>query len=166
MDFEVKDKTLLIFWGFSVSTGWIVSYFLHSYLSPLSMIAFWTVLMSVPIISSIKWMSQNTSGSLPLPWMLTTMLGLVTGYAVVQGHLSVPEIETYAVFWFFLPASAFGITTYYFEGMLNHLYMSAALANFVMAAILLFQPSVMEQYYIMAAVFQGLPILYHAYYEF
>ncbi|EHK00859.1 hypothetical protein HRED_10781 [Candidatus Haloredivivus sp. G17] len=67
-------------------------------------------------------------------------------------------------FWFFLPASAFAVTSYYFEGLLKHLYVSAAVINFMLAGIMLFQSSIMDQYYLLAAIFQGLPLIYHAYY--
>lgn len=166
MDFEVENRTLLTFWGFSVLVGWVVSYYLNSFFQPVSMIAFWTILMSIPIIAAIKWMGQQSSDTLPLPWVLTTGLALVLGFAVVEGHIHVPEIESYAVFWFFLPALAFSATTYYTKGFLTHLYTSASLANFMVAALLLFQPNVMQQHYILAAVFQAFPLLYHAYYEF
>lgn len=166
MNFDVESQTLLTFWGFSVSTGWIVSFYLHEFLTPVAIVAFWTILMSMPVIASIKWMAKQSNDSLPMPWIMTTALGLGLSFAVVEGYISIPEIESYAIFWFFLPAVAFSSTTYYVEGFLTHLYTSAALANFVMAAILLFNPRAVSQYYILAAVFQGLPLLYHGYYEF
>lgn len=166
MDFEVENQTLLTFWGFSVSTGWIVSYYLHQFLNPVALVAFWTVLMSMPVIASIKWMSQQSQRNLPVPWIITSALGLALSFARLEGYIALPEVESYAMFWFFLPAVAFSWTTYYVNGFLAHLYTSAALANFVMSAILLFQPEVISQYFILAAVFQGMPLLYHGYYEF
>lgn len=166
MVFEIQERAVLTVWGFSVATGWIVSYFLHPYFEPLSLIAFWSVVMSWPVIVSIKWMAQNSGSSLPVTWILTTAIALGMGVAVLQGYFTIPDIESYAVFWFFLPASAFAVTSYYFEGLLNHLYVSAAVTNFMISGILLFQASIMDQYYLLAAIFQGLPFIYHAYYEF
>lgn len=166
MVFEIEERAVLTVWGFSVATGWIVSYFLHPYFEALSLVAFWSVLMSWPVIVSIKWMAQNSGSSLPVTWILTTAIALGMGVAVLQGYLTIPDIESYAVFWFFLPASAFAVTSYYFEGLLKHLYVSAAVINFMIAGITLFQSSIMDQYYLLAAIFQGLPLIYHAYYEF
>jgi hypothetical protein len=166
MSFQIKERSVLTVWGFSVATGWLVSYFLHSYFEPLSLVAFWSVLMSWPVIVSIKWMAQNSGSSLPVTWILTTSVALGMSVAVLEGYMTVPEIQTYAVFWFFLPAMAFAATTYYFEGLIKHLYVSAAVTNFMISGLLLFQTSIMDQYYLLAAIFQGLPLLYHAYYEF
>ncbi|EHK00659.1 hypothetical protein HRED_03075 [Candidatus Haloredivivus sp. G17] len=147
MVFEIEERAVLTVWGFSVATGWIVSYFLHPYFEALSLVAFWSVVMSWPVIVSIKWMAQNSGSSLPVTWILTTAIALGMGVAVLQGYLTIPDIESYAVFWFFLPASAFAVTSYYFEGLLKHLYVSAAVINFMLAGIMLFQSSIMDQYY-------------------
>jgi hypothetical protein len=165
MAYEVYENALLTVWGFSVASGWLVSYFLHPYLEPLSLIAFWSVVMSWPVIVSIKWISQNSGSKLPVPWILTTAVALGIGTAVVEGYMTIPDIDSYAVFWFFLPASAFAITSYYFEGLIEHLYVSAAFTNFMLSGILLFQSTVMDQYYLFAGIFQGLPLLYHAHLE-
>lgn len=167
MDFDVANRTLVMIWGFSVSMGWAVSYAAHSYMTPLSLVAFWAVLMSPPIIVSIKWMTQNDGSSLPAAWMLTAAIGVGFGYAVVEELMHIPEISNYSVFWFFLPAMGFAATTYYFKGMINKLYTGAALANFIVAGTLLFNEDIIAQYYLLAAGIQGLPIIYHAYiYEF
>jgi len=163
MDFEVRNRTIFILWGFALAAGWTVSYFLYDFMTPLSLIAFWTVLMSPPVIVSVKWMTQHDSSSLPAPWILTAAVAVGFGFAVIEGHFSIPDIDNYAVFWFFLPAMAFAATTYYFEGMVSKMYTTVALINFIVAGSLLFNQGVMDQYFVLAGLTQALPLIYHGY---
>ena len=163
MDFNIRNRVLFFVWGFALATGWTVSYYLHEMMSSMSLTVFWTVLMSMPVIVSVKWMTQHDSSSLPAPWILTAAIGVGFSFAVIDGYVMIPELQNYAVFWFFLPAMAFAATTYYFDGVISQMYTGVALINFIVAGSLLFNTEIMQQHYAIAGVTQALPMLYHAY---
>ena len=165
MRFEVPSSLMLFTWGFAVFTGWLTSYYLFDMIRPLYMVGVWTALLSLPTIFSFKWMSQNSNGSYPVTWIATSTLAVLLGLTVVYDFITLPDPQTLSMFLFFAPAVVFAINSYAFEGIVSHLYVSASLANFVIATIILFQPVLTSKYFILAGATQGLPLMYHAYIE-
>ena len=130
---RLTDGNLLKTWGAAVTGGWIVSQLvaLAGVGSQLALTAFWLI------------------GS------------LVASFAVIVQAISVDEALILGGLWFAGPAVGFLITAAYMNDWSRQLYAGAAVANLVAAVLVVTVSSFEAFYFIVAAVIQGLPMLYH-----
>jgi hypothetical protein len=86
---------------------------------------------------------------------------LVASFAVVGQVLDVAPVLILGGLWFIGPAVGFLVTAIYMDDWSQRLYAGAGIANIAGAAAFLFVSGFGSIYFIVAAVIQGLPMLYH-----
>ncbi len=160
---RLTDGTLLKTWGAAVTGGWIVSQLVATagVGSQLALTAFWLVGSLVPITASFLWMRSRTMTGLFPAWTILGVTGLVASFAVIVQAISVDEALILGGLWFAGPAVGFLITAAYMNDWSRQLYAGVAVANLVAAVLVVTISSFESFYFIVAAVIQGLPMLYH-----
>lgn len=165
---RLTDARLLQTWGAAVTGGWVVSQVAAltgatSTQSQLGLTAFWLVGSLVPISASFLWMrARSFTGLFPV-WTVLGVTGLVASFAVIAELLPVAPVLVLGALWFAGPAVGFLVTATYMNDWSSRLYGVAAVANLAGAAAMLTVPGFGAVYFIVAAVIQGLPMLYHGY---
>lgn len=163
---RLTDGLLLKTWGAAVTGGWIASQAVGvagvtSTELLLGLVTFWLVGSLVPITASFLWMrSRSFTGLFPV-WTLLGVTGLVASFAVVGGVVDIPPVFVLGSLWFAGPAVGFAVTAAYMADWSQWLYAGAAAANLVAAVAVATVPGVETVYFAVAAVIQGLPMLYH-----
>jgi len=160
---RLTDDALLKTWGAAVTGGWIVSQIVAvaGVGSNLALTAFWLVGSLVPITASFLWMRSRTRTGLFPVWTVLGVTGLLASFAVVTGTIGIGETLILGGLWFAGPAVGFLVTAAYMNDWSRRFYAGAAVANLVAAALVVTLPSFRAVYFVVAAVIQGLPMLYH-----
>jgi len=162
----VDGATMVTLWGVAVTAGWLVSQVV-AVTEPLGsrtavgLTAFWLVGSLVPIVGSALWMRRYSLVALLPLWTVLGVTGLVATFAVALNAVSVPAVYVYGALWFAGPAVGFLATAYYMRDWSRRLYLGAAVLNLVAAVAVVVVPAVAVGYYTVAAVIQGVPMLYH-----
>lgn len=163
---RLTDARLLQTWGLAVTGGWIVSQLIvltgtTDAGTQLGLTAFWLIGSLVPITASFLWMRSRTfTGLFPI-WTVLGVTGLLASFAVIVELLPIAPVLVLGGLWFAGPAVGFGVTAAYMNDWSSRLYAGAAVANLVGAAVIVAVPGFGAFYAIVAAVIQGLPMLYH-----
>lgn len=164
---RLTDTRLLQTWGLAVTGGWIVSQLIlltgaTDARTQMGLTAFWLVGSLVPITASFLWMrSQQFTGLYPV-WTVLGVTGLVASFAVIAEFLPIAPVLVLGGLWFAGPAVGFAVTAMYMNDWGSRLYAGAAVANLVAAVAVVGIPGFGTIYAIVAAVIQGLPMLYHS----
>lgn len=163
---RLTDSRLLQTWGVAVTGGWIVSQLVAalgktSTELQLGLTAFWLIGSLVPITASFMWMRSGSFNKLLPTWTVLGVTGLVASFAVVGQVLDVAPVLILGGLWFIGPAVGFLVTAIYMDDWSQRLYAGAGIANIAGAAAFLFVSGFGSIYFIVAAVIQGLPMLYH-----
>lgn len=163
---RLTDARLLQTWGAAVTGGWIVSQVAAVAGGTgggfqLGLTAFWLIGSLVPIAASFLWMRARTFTGLFPVWTVLGVTGLVASFAVVGEMVDVAPLLVLGGLWFAGPAVGFLVTAAYMNDWSRRLYAGAAVANLAGAVALLVVPGFGTIYYTVAAVVQGLPMLYH-----
>lgn len=163
---RLTDGRLLQIWGLAVTGGWVVSQAVAlagatSTGSQLGLTAFWLVGSLVPITASFLWMRARTVTGLFPVWTVLGVTGLVASFAVITEVLAVSPVLVLGGLWFAGPAVGFLVTAAYMNDWSQRLYTVAAVANLAGAVAVVLLPGFEAVYFIVAAVVQGLPMLYH-----
>jgi hypothetical protein len=115
----------------------------------------------VPITASFLWMRSRTMTGLFPAWTVLGVTGLVASFAVIVQAISINETLILGGLWFAGPAVGFLITAAYMNDWSRQLYAGAAVANLIAAVLVVTVSSFEAFYFIVAAVIQGLPMVYH-----
>ncbi|MFB6126720.1 MAG: hypothetical protein ABEJ79_05420 [Halolamina sp.] len=161
------DGTLLRLWGGAVAGGWLVSQAAAivggtSEAVQLGVTAFWLVGSLVPIAGSALWMRRRSVAALFPVWTLLGVGGLVASFAVAAEAVAVSPVSAFGGLWFVGPAVGFGVTAVSMNDWSGRLYAGAAAANLAAGAAVVAVPGFESVYFAVAAVVQGLPMLYHS----
>jgi len=162
---RLTDGRLLKLWGATVTGGWVVSQVVA--LSgggrglQLGLTAFWLVGSLVPIVASLLWMRARTVTGLFPVWTVLGVTGIAASFAVIVGAVDVAPVLVLGGLWFAGPAVGFLVTAAYTSGWSRRLYAGAAVANLAGAVAVVTVPGFESAYFLVAAVVQGLPMLYH-----
>lgn len=166
MDFNIGPKKVLLAWGVTVTLGWLTTQILA--LNPIgienvnqAIINLWMVLSLIPITTSLLWMKNTGRNNILIAWILVSLIGMISNYALLYELIEFPAQHLYVSLWFLAPAIVFGYTAYYNAGLIHKNYAIATIANLVALILALFVTEFLIIYYTVAAVIQGLPILYH-----
>lgn len=163
---RLTDARLLQTWGAAVTGGWVVSQVAAvaagtSASIQYGLTAFWLVGSLVPITASFLWMrARGFTGLFPV-WTVLGVTGLVASFAVISETLAVEPVLILGGLWFAGPAVGFLVTAAYMNDWSKRLYTGAAVANLAGAMAVVAVPGFGIVYPIIAAVVQGLPMLYH-----
>jgi len=163
---RLTDGRLLKTWGAAVTGGWIVSQLVAlagvtGSGGQLALTGFWLVGSLVAILASFLWMRRRSfTGLFPI-WTVLGVTGLVASVAVVSGLIDVAPVLILGGLWFAGPAAGFLVTAGYMTDWSRRLYTAAAVANLAGAAAVVTIPGFEAVYFLVAAVVQGLPMLYH-----
>lgn len=160
---RLTDGALLKTWGVTVTGGWIVSQLvaLGGVGSQLGLTAFWLVGSLVPITASVLWMRSRTMTGLFPAWTVLGVTGLVASFAVIVQAIPVDETLILGGLWFAGPAVGFLVTAAYMNDWSRRFYAGVAVANLLAAVLVVTVSSFEAVYFAVAAVVQGLPMLYH-----
>lgn len=163
---RLTDATLLKIWGAVVTAGWVVSQTVAlsgttSDQLQFGLTAFWLVGSLVPIGASFWWMrTRSFTGLFPV-WTVLGVTGLIASFIVIAEIVDVAPVLILGALWFAGPAVGFLVTAWYMNDWSKKLYAGAAVANLAGAVAVLVVPGFVAVYYLVAAVVQGLPMLYH-----
>jgi len=161
---RLTDAALLKTWGAVVTGGWVVSQAVALAGvdgAGLGLTAFWLVGSLVPIGASFLWMRRRSFTGLFPVWTALGVTGLVASFAVVLDLLPVAPVLVLGSLWFAGPAVGFLVTAAYMDDWSGRLYLAAGVANLAAAVAVAAVPGVETVYFAVAAVIQGLPMLYH-----
>lgn len=160
---RLTDGALLKTWGAAVTGGWIVSQLVSvaGVDSQLALTTFWLVGSLVPITASFLWMRSRTMTGLFPAWTILGVTGLIASFAVITEIIGINETLILGSLWFAGPAVGFLITAAYMNDWSRRFYAGAAVANLIAAVLVVTLPPFQAVYFFVAAVLQGLPMLYH-----
>ena len=163
---KLTNARLVQTWGTAVTGGWVVTQIATvaggvSASTQYGLTAFWLVGSLVPIAASFLWMRvRGFTGLFPV-WTVLVVTGLVASFAVISETLAVGPVLILSALWFAGPAVGFLVTATYMDGWRRRLYTGAAIVNIAGAAAVVTVPRFGVVYPIVAAIVQGLPMLYH-----
>jgi len=163
---RLTDARLLQTWGAAVTVGWAVSQIVAvaggtSARTQYALTAFWLVGSLVPIAASFLWMRARGFTGLFLVWTALGVTGLVASFAAAGQVVDIAPVLVFGGLWFAGPAMGFLVTAAYMSDWSRRLYAGAAVANLAGGAAVLAVPGFGTVYFVVAAVVQGLPMLYH-----
>lgn len=163
---RLTAATVLQTWGGAVTGGWVVSQLVATVLGHtegvhLGLTAFWLAGSLVPITVSFLWMRKYSLNGLFPAWTVLGVTGLAASFAVALNIVALSPVLVFGVLWFVGPAIGFGITAGYMDDWSQNLYTVAGLANVAAAGFLLTVPAFAKTYFLVAALIQGFPMLYH-----
>lgn len=166
MDFNVGPKKVLLAWGLTVTLGWLATQILALGVTGIeninqTIMTLWLLLAIIPTILSLLWMKTAGRNNILLLWIILSLIGVISNYAVLYEAIEFSAQHLYVSLWFLAPAIGFTYTAYYHAGILNKNYTLAAIANIAALILTILITEFLIIYYTVAAVIQGLPILYH-----
>lgn len=163
---RLTDSALLKTWGAAVTGGWLVSQAValvgtESTGLLISVTAFWLVGSLVPITASFLWMRTQSMTALFPVWTVLGVTGLIASFAVIVEAITIKPIFILGGLWFVGPAVGFLVTAGYMTDWSRRLYAGAAVVNLIGAVLIVTVPPFQSVYFTVAAVIQGLPMVYH-----